>query len=141
MRPDERERAEREVRDLHRFFEAWFRGELERSDEALARLTDALDESFVLFHPEGAVFARDALVQRLRAAWGVHADDGISIRIEGLATRSLAPGLVLATYEEWHEREGEETGRRSSALLRAAEGAPEGLAWIHLHESWLGRPE
>jgi hypothetical protein len=46
----------------------------------------------------------------------------------------------LCTYEEWQtDRHGDgvETGRLSTVLFREAPDAPGGVAWLHVHETWL----
>jgi hypothetical protein len=45
--------------------------------------------------------------------------------------------MLLATYEEWQVIEGETRGRLSTALFRNREGTPNGIEWVHLHETWM----
>jgi hypothetical protein len=47
-------------------------------------------------------------------------------------------GLVLATYEEWQRQaDGSGSGRLSSVVFRQQPGTPNGLLWLHVHETWL----
>ena len=51
--------------------------------------------------------------------------------------RPLADDLYLALYEEWQHAEKTTTGRLSSALFGPRSGAPNSVAWLHVHETWL----
>ena len=44
--------------------------------------------------------------------------------------------LALATYEEWQEIDGKINARLSTVLLRAKADAPNGVEWLHVHETW-----
>lgn len=131
-------RVEREVRELHRFFEGWFRGELANSNGAYGRFAGALDESFVIVTPAGVSVERAALVEGLRGAYGSQASAAsYAIRVENAVAMDLGGGAWLVRYEEWQD-EGEETkGRQSSAVMREDPKAPGGFKWIHVHETWL----
>lgn len=125
-----------EIDELHRFFEAWFAGRLPATSESFARVDVALSEDFEIVGPSGDLSARGPLLERLRAAHGV--DDALRIRVENGRVRTLEPGgLLLAVYEEWHETEDGPRGRLSSALFRPWPETPNGLQWLHVHETWL----
>ena len=131
-------RCRREVIELHRFFQDWFRGELEPTAEAFARFDSVIAESFVIIGPGGQLFERPPLVDRLRRGHGGWRDDEKSrIWIENVRLRHTAGELALLTYEEWQEIRGEVRGRLSSALFRACEGTPNRVEWLHVHETWL----
>lgn len=49
----------------------------------------------------------------------------------------VPPELDLGTYEEWQTTGGVATGRLSTAVMRSVPGFPNGLAWVHLHETRL----
>ena len=44
---------------------------------------------------------------------------------------------ALVMYEEWHSLKGEESARLSTVLFEKRAGAPNGVAWLHVHETWL----
>ena len=51
---------------------------------------------------------------------------------------------AVMTYREWQTNTGT-TGditslRLSTAVLCAAPGTPNGVAWLHVHETWLPAP-
>jgi len=132
------ERCEREIRDLHRFFEAWFTGRVPNDAPTFARLTAALAEGFQIIPPNGRRVDKPPLLAQVRSAHGAHADIGFVIEIRRLHVRFLEPPVCLVTYEEW-QRHGDTrwNGRLSSALFRESEDSPHGVAWLHVHEVGL----
>lgn len=128
-----------EIVGLHDFFERWFEGRLPDEDDAFARVADALAEGFELIDPDGSRRDREEILVSIRSGHGSHAASGRSfgIRIENVEARALGEGLALATYEEWQSVDGEENGRVSSALFGSDPDAPDGVAWLHLHETRL----
>lgn len=127
-----------EIEELHRFFEGWFTARLANTPSEFARFESVVAPGFVHIPPSGARTEREALLNGLRNAHGVHADDGFRIWIEDVRARTLADGTVLATYEEWQETRGDEPrGRISSVVFRAREDLPNGLEWVHVQETWL----
>jgi len=124
-----------EVVALHRFFEAWFRGDLPTTDAAFARLDEALDPEFEMVGPGGTVTGRAPLLDGLRAMHGAH--PAMSIRVERARISTSTPDVVILRYEEWQTRQGETRGRLSTVVFRDDADAPHGLVWVHLHEVWL----
>ncbi|MFX0092506.1 MAG: hypothetical protein ACFFBD_12150 [Candidatus Hodarchaeota archaeon] len=43
----------------------------------------------------------------------------------------------MTTYEEWQEIDGQTIARLSTALFRKCFDAPNGVEWLHAHETWL----
>lgn len=128
--------CEREIRELHRFFERWFRGEVQRDDTVFARLVDALAPSFQLISPRGVRDDRDAVLEGVRGAHGKR-DADFRIRIENVDVRIDAAPLCLVTYEEHQHTEDGWTRRLSSALFQQVPDSPCGVQWLHVHETWL----
>ena len=128
-----RQRCEREVTELHRFFEDWFCGRC----TDFARAEAALAPDFVQISPRGETNDRAALLAGLRDAAGCRRDDDFEIRIEDLTVRVVEFGLALVTYREWQRLGAREAGRFSTALFRVERDAPCGVQWLHLHETWL----
>ena len=133
------DRAEKEVVDLNRFFERWFRGERLAASNGIARLEAALSPGFQIIFPSGREMDRGALIDEVRGRHGSRAELGESFRIEvrNLAVRHERDGLVLATYEEWQHAGPTASARRSSVLFERHDTAPNGVRWLHLHECWL----
>ena len=129
--------VEREVIELHVFFESWFGGTVARDGSEAGRLTACLAPEFELAGPKGTVATREEIVHGVASAWGKDAAGGIRIRIKNVRCSELADGLWLAKYEEWQEVGGVDRGRRSTAVMRRHDDAPLGIVWVHLHETWM----
>ena len=125
--------AEREVRARHAFFVDWFAGRATEAEFAAA--TAAFAPDMWLIGPDGVAQDRAAVLAMLRAARAARPDLAIAI-VMGRSL-PLGPDHLLATYDE-HQRLGDRrTARRSTAVFARAPAAPEGVAWLHLHETWI----
>jgi hypothetical protein len=133
------ERAEKEVTELHAFFEAWFNGTVENTDAVYARLTDVLADGFAIIGPAGNLTERAELVDGLRAGYAPEGTEPIRLWIEGFQLRHELGDTVVVTYQEWQQRGSDKRGRLSTAVLHERPGTPNGLEWIHVHSTWLPR--
>lgn len=124
-----------EIRQLHAFFEDWFTGRLERGDDALGRMAGVLDPTFFLVAPSGERLPRARLLRLLADLHGSRPEH-FRILVEAAEGRVVAHDHVLATYEEVHRGDGDETRRRSTALFRPDPDAPNGFVWLFVHETW-----
>lgn len=66
---------------------------------------------------------------------------GLTIEIKDVQLREAGEELVAGTYEEWQSGEEKEDGRLSTVLFRKTPEAPNGLRWLHVHETWLSASE
>ncbi|MFQ5973360.1 MAG: hypothetical protein ACE5Q3_13605 [Alphaproteobacteria bacterium] len=132
-----------EVEDLHRFFVEWMSGSLPRTREAFARVTDVIAPGFLIVSPAGVVTERAPLIAELDAAHGrrVNPQAPFRIWIEKYRRRHPMGDLALVTYEEWQSLAGVTTARISTALFRRKAGTPNGVEWLHVHETWLAGHE
>ncbi len=130
-----------EVIELHQFFQDWFLGLLENTDQSFQRLDGALSSDFQIVGPGGSLTPRDRLLDGLRRSHGSRAGKKFRIWIENYQGRPIGEGLWLITYEEWQEDEKERSGRLSSAVFRRKPGNPNKVEWLHVHEVWLPRQE
>jgi hypothetical protein len=125
-----------EIEDLHNFFVAWFNGHLPQTDAAFARFADVMAPGFTIVDPSGTIQDRESLLAGLHAAH--NARPGIRIWIESVRIRQHTDDLIVATYEEWQQLPDQSPrGRISTVILRAADNTPNGLVWLHVHETWL----
>ncbi|MFQ5740984.1 MAG: hypothetical protein ACE5JX_18435, partial [Acidobacteriota bacterium] len=104
-----REDCRKEVLQLHQFFRDWFSGRLQEKD--FGRCSAVLAESFQIITPAGELVERAELLRGLRSARGRFASRPLRLWIENYGGRSLAPGVELATYEEWQEHPSGKRGR------------------------------
>jgi hypothetical protein len=129
------ERCAAEVDDLHAFFELWFRGELPRTRAEVARFEDALAADFEIVQPSGLTRTREGIVREVFDAHATH--DAVTVETSTFEPRYADEEACLGTYEEWQTVGDGRTGRISTALFRRAPAAPNGVEWVHLHETWL----
>lgn len=137
--PTLEERCEKEVVELHAFFEGWFNGSIPDTDESYSRFTGVLADGFAIIGPSGNLTERQELVEGLRSSRSPEGSEPIRIWIEDFRFHRLGGDMALVTYEEWQQRGNQRRGRLSSALLRQRAGTPNGLEWLHVHETWLPR--
>ena len=131
-----RARCEDEVVELHRFFQAWYRGEIDPDGGAFSRLSDVLGESFHMVSPDGELVGRGEVLAVLRAAHGSKGADFV-LRAEECRFRTGSRRLGVVTYEEWQEEGGTSRGRIATAVLQDRADAPNGVEWVHVHQTWL----
>ena len=132
-------RCEREVRGFHAFLREWLVGAVPRKAEVFARFSGVLDDGLEVIGPRGTTTGRAALVDEFEGLHGqlAAAADAFEIWIENYRCRWAAGDHALVTYEEWHRRQGATSARLSTALFRRDAAAPCGVAWLHVHETWL----
>jgi len=128
--------VEREINELHGFFEQWFTGELPANDYEFKRLATVLSPGFNIVTPAGKKIDRVSLLTTLRAANGSRPDLDITIRNVNILAQ--LGETVLATYEEWQsEDDRAEKGRMVTVSFLAKDGLPNNLEWLHVHETWI----
>ncbi len=127
--------AEAEIRELHEFFERWYRGDTEETETAFVRFGAALGPGFRLVSPEGDVYDRRAILDAVRK--GHSAEGDVRIWIENIKVRKIGRESIFATYEEWQSSQGETTGRISTVLFKIDPHGFNGVLWMHVHETWL----
>ena len=138
-----KERCQKEIVELHGFFQDWFNATIEPTDESFARFADVMAPGFSIIGPNGRTRELATLVEGLRGAHGSWREPGSdapgsgSIRIENIRLQLIISSAALVTYEEWHDVRGEVRGRASTVLFELQHGLPNGVAWHHVHETWL----
>ncbi|MDA8020898.1 MAG: DUF4440 domain-containing protein [Thermoanaerobaculia bacterium] len=137
------ERCELEVHDLHTFFQEWSVAELPDTDATYARLGQALAPNFTMVTPEGGSLGRAAVVGGLREAHGRWPGGG-TIEVSEVEPVHVLGDVAVLTYVEHQDFDaGDErrmSRRRSTVVFRNEEGAPNGVRWLHVHETWLAPP-
>ena len=118
-----------EVARLHRFFQDWFRGDLERADFTICE--DALAPGFVMITPGGELIDRDEILEAIRRH-RARESKSFSIETVGRSCRRLGD-VHLVAYEE------RQTGVRSTVRLSSAVLTTVGpkFLWHQVHETWV----
>jgi hypothetical protein len=132
------DRCEREVRELHVFFEDWFTG---RRTDGIGRAEAALGPEFRMVTPDGVVRPREEVLAGIEAGGDAH-DEAFGIDVRSVRVCDRTDDRCLVAYEE-HQFGAEPSARTSTALFAPDDDAPEGVEWRHLHETWLpdGAPD
>jgi hypothetical protein len=133
--------SEKEVRELHQFFEAWFSGRLTHNKETLDSFSEVLHPDFHIISPSGDRASKVDVVEQVDQAYSSFRDGSIRIWIEDLHFTLVTENTILVTYEEWQDINGRLKGRVSSAVLQENLDLPNGLEWLHVHETWIPRDE
>ena len=127
------EAATREIEELHVAFEQWFGGESENLD----RVEAALTHDFTMVTPNGETVERADLIEGLKEAQGAVE---LKIEIKNTTVRWEGADGMLVTYEEWQTTPTNSNARQSTVLFEHDWGAPNGLRWVHVHETWMPTP-
>jgi hypothetical protein len=132
---------EKEIHQLHDFFQEWFRGELPETDEAFARFEDVMAESMVHINPGGTASEREVLVPAIRGGYGSWKERGEAWKIEirAVQLRQDRGDTLVVTYEEWQFLGEQPRARLSTVVFGQRDDAPNGLEWLHVHEVWMPR--
>jgi hypothetical protein len=126
------------VRELHRFFNAWFRGAITKDESEFARVRTVWSEPFSMVAPDMKIRTAAEVLDATHSQHG--AFPGLSMRIENLRVTALdGTPAAVALYEEWHADEHETEVRLCSATFVEAPGMPNGVRLLHIHEASLSR--
>ena len=131
------ERCRKEVEELHQFFQNWFTGHLDPSDKDFQRFSNVMADGFEIISPDGGRMKRSEILTRVRDGHGSSKGEGFRIWIENYRSRPIGNDLLLVTYEEWQEAGSDKRGRVSTAVFRPKSETPNGVEWLHVHETWL----
>ena len=88
--------------------------------------------------PNGRFILRNPLMIGLRQSYGAwQKHPGSLIHIRNIMLQWQRHDTVLVTYEEWQTIGEQKTARASTVLFGLQDGLPNGLVWLHVHETWL----
>lgn len=131
------EQVEKEIVELHDFFQEWFHGQLPNTDEAFARFSGVMADELTFVSTGGQIVALTDLNAGIKANHGVWTGKSGKIWIRNPQIRARGRGWASATYEEWQEVEGTVRARVSTVLFRTAPNRPNDIEWVHVHETWM----
>lgn len=125
---------QREVDELHEFFQALFLDEVDSVDRAAA----AFGPDFTFVGPDGALSDREGVLRMLEMGRGHSA--GLNIGVIGHRTIVETAQLIVGEYIEVHEFADGSNRRRSTVVFDVDESGPNGVQWRHVQETWLAEP-
>ena len=128
------DRTRAEIQELHAFFDTWFAGTMPNDGLVFDRFASVTAEGFHIIAPGGAPLDRDAILGAVFMGWGRGA---MNIRTKHEIVRHETDELIVCTYEEWQVVDERDRGRLSTVVFRNRADTPNGLEWLHVHETWL----
>ncbi len=128
--------CEEEIVGLHVFFQAWFLGGFSDRARGFKRFTEVMDPGFAMVSPRGTATTLSELSTALQGAFGTWSK-GSSIEVVDISLRHVHTDLALLTYVEMQHVQGKDTARLSTVLMRQHEATPNGVRWLHVHETWM----
>lgn len=129
----------KETEELHAFLQDWLTAALPRSEDAYARFRQVMAPGLLVISPRGTETNQADLLKEFESIHGVlSARRGhFRITVENYRCLEVVGDRALVTYEEWH-RDGDDVSARVSTVLYGRKpGAPQGVEWLHVHETWL----
>jgi hypothetical protein len=130
---------EKEITELHQFFESWYRGELENTEPSFSRLADVLAAEFALVTPDGHVVERQQLLDLMRTEYATKPE--IKIWIENCRLRFSDQNVFIVIYEEHGIDKNRKRVSLITAVLQKNQQQVNGLEWVHISEVHLPSPE
>ncbi len=128
----------REIVELHQFFEDWISGKLPKDKKTFTRFIDATAPGMMLVSTDGQVLDYDQLVDWIYNAHG--SEPEFALWVEVIEPHGIFDSVALLTYQEWQERTGGRNVRRSTVLFEKNQDAPNGVRWLHVHETYIAKP-
>lgn len=122
---------QREVDELHQFFQALFLAEIDSIDRAEA----ALGPDFTMVGPDGTVSQRADVLAQLRSGHGHSAE--LRIEIEEHRTVVETDAVIVGEYIEFHSFADDGNRRRTTVAFDVDPDGPNGVRWRHAQETWL----
>lgn len=126
--------AETEIRKRHVFFVDWYRGTA--PDDAVDTCAASFAEDFRIIWPSGDYMERAPLLEALASARASTGPE-FEIRIDIDHAVALSNDLCLMTFDEHQETKNGPNSRRGTAVFSRDAGAPNGVVWRHLQETWI----
>jgi hypothetical protein len=129
------DRVSAEIVELHRFFVAWY-DRRTAAETDFERFDRVMGPGMQMIPPAGVLLDRDTIVAYVQSNRGIF-DGDFAIEIAEIRPAWEADGAIAVTYIERQTRAGEKTARRATALFTESSSAPNGVEWLHLHETWM----
>lgn len=135
------DQIEKEIVDLHQFFQDWMTGTIEQNRENFNRVTETIGKGFYLVTPSGELIQRMQILDSIYKGSRSRAD--FRMWIENTKIRHTLGDVTVATYEEWQEwtATAKITARLTTVVFTQSSNAVNGVLWQAVHETWLSRKE
>lgn len=127
---------QREIVEFNVFITKWLSGELPNKQETFQRLSGVIGTGAKFVHPWGDESSLQEFLCGLIPKHGTMKEMKVSFWFDNIQERKLAEGVHLVTWQPWEQvTGGEKRGYFATAILTAKEGTPNGVEWLHFHET------
>ncbi|BBN09473.1 sucrose-6-phosphatase [Marchantia polymorpha subsp. ruderalis] len=126
-----------EIVEFQLLFERWFKGAVENSDEVFQRLKATLLPECVLVNPWGVQVKPLVAIEMARPLYGSLKGKNFRIWIDRIRINQISEEVWAVQFDKWLKSDKELSCRLTSGLLKKKDGTPNGVAWLHIHETWL----
>lgn len=127
------QRAEREIIELHQFFEDYYLGEC--SVDSITRFSGVLSRRFLIVDSLSTITNRSQIIESVRKNYAKRSN--FRIWIKNVSLRYHHENLLIASYEEWQSFGDDTTIRYSTVVFLERSDMPNGLQWLHVRESGI----
>lgn len=125
----------REVVEFKLFKVKWLLGQVSNTEKAFARLSGVISNGAKTISPEGIESNTAELLDGLRKKYGSMCGLELRVWFDNIRVQKLAEQVYLVTWQQWEQLAGERRGYFVSAILILKAGTPNGLEWLHFHET------
>ncbi|CAM6100642.1 unnamed protein product [Calypogeia fissa] len=133
---DETSRVACEIVEYQIYLEKWLRGQVDTSDSGFWRLIHTMDEKSSLVFAHGTEGNAHLTIDGLRSLHG--AVPQFVIWVDRVRVKKLSEGAWSVIFDKWERPTPEELHCKIiSSVLVSQAGTPNGLKWVHIHETWL----
>lgn len=126
---------QKEIEDLHDFFELWLAGKIAKTKEVYSQFSNAVDDSFSLVGPDGVSLPRATLLPALYQAHGKRKNLEIWTEHKKLLFQNSE--ILVVSYAEWQKENSVTKARISTAIFIIDKSKANGVRWLRVHETWL----
>eukprot|EP00250_Pteridium_aquilinum_P007282 c17033_g1_i1 orf=244-1737(-) len=126
----------REVVQLKLFMMKWLLSQVSNTEKSFGRLSGVISDGAKTISPEGVELNAAQFLCGMRKKYGSIQGSELRIWFDNIHEQILAEGIYLVTWQLWEQSAGgKRRGYFASAVLKLKAGTPNGVEWLHSHES------
>jgi len=131
-------RYEQEFIDMHKFFRAWYRGEVEKTEAEFRRMADICADGFYFIPVTGRVLDRDTVLKAFFDRHGTY--PGYNFWIEDAIIHHQHGGITVCTFktEEGEKRMGDQEVL-TTAVFQEEPSAPNGVVFLMVQDTLVNK--
>lgn len=129
---DTKQSLEKEIKDIHHFFQSWYNGKLKKTDFHTF-LDKRLSEHFSIIFPSARQQSKSDFLDMVFKDYAD--DESFKIEIHNVVIRPVSDAIFLANYEEWQYTDDAPIPQlkiKTTAMIKALS---ETFEWLAIHET------